>query len=152
MPLYFAYGSNMSRALMRQHCPLSAPVGCAELDQHRFIVTADGYASIVASPAHTVHGVLWQLDAGDVAALDAYEGVDVGLYRSEMVSVRHAAGTTQAMVYIGRNGQPGAPKPGYLELVLEAASDWNLPRAYTAALARWAPSPDGLRAFRRSGA
>jgi gamma-glutamylcyclotransferase (GGCT)/AIG2-like uncharacterized protein YtfP len=148
MPLYFAYGSNMSRALMRQHCPRSQSIGGAVLDRHRFIVTADGYASIIASPSHVVHGVLWRLDARDVAALDAYEGMEVGLYRSGVRPVRHAGGIAQALVYIGRTCRPGAPKPGYLELVLAAANEWKLPRAYTAALARWAPSLDGLRAPR----
>jgi hypothetical protein len=141
----------MSCALMRRHCSLSAPIGSAVLDQHRFIVTADGYASIIAAPAHQVHGVLWRLDARDVAALDAYEGLDVGLYRMGIRPVRHAGGMAQAMVYIGRTCRPGPPKPGYLELVLAAANEWKLPRAYTAALARWAPSHDGLRATRRIG-
>jgi hypothetical protein len=150
MPLYFAYGSNMSRPLMRQHCPLSAPISNAVLDRHRFIVTADGYASIVASPVHKVHGVLWRLDARDVAALDVYEGLDVGLYRSGVRPVRHAGGIAKAMVYIGRNCLPGRPRLGYLEVVLDAANEWKLPRAYIAELARWAPGLDGLRA-RRSG-
>ena len=151
MPLYFAYGSNMSRVLMRRHCPLSAPMDTGVLDRHRFIVTADGYASIVASPAHQVHGVLWRLDARDLAALNAYEGLDVGLYRTGVRPVRHAGGIAQAMVYIGRTCRLGPPKPGYLELVLAAANEWKLPRAYTVSLARWAPSLDGLRATRKIG-
>ena len=80
MPLYFAYGSNMSRALMRRHCPHARPLGTAVLDHHRFIVMADGYASIVRHPGHEVHGVLWQLTPRDVDALNAYESIDTGLY------------------------------------------------------------------------
>ena len=51
MPLHFAYGSNKSRALMRQHCPQARALGTAVLTHHRFIVMADGYASIVRRTA-----------------------------------------------------------------------------------------------------
>ena len=40
MPLHFAYGSNMSCALMRQHCPQARPLGTAVLTHHRFIAMA----------------------------------------------------------------------------------------------------------------
>src|SRR5262245_24529820 len=116
MLLYFAYGSNMSRALMRKHCPQTQPIGNAVLDSHRFIVTTDGYASIAPSSADQVHGVLWRLAACDVAALNAYEGVDAGLYRLGVRPVRHAAGMARALVYMGRTCRPGRPRPGYLEL------------------------------------
>jgi hypothetical protein len=57
MPVHFAYGSNMSRALMREHCPQARALGTAVLDHHRFIVMAEGYASVVSRPGHAVHGV-----------------------------------------------------------------------------------------------
>ena len=142
MPLYFAYGSNMSRALMRRHCPHARPLGTAVLDHHRFIVMADGYASIVRHPGREVHGVLWPLSPRDVDALNAYESIDTGLYCRRVHPVRHAGGVASALVYIGRSSRPGRPRPGYLACVLAAARDWDLPRSYTNALARWA-APGG---------
>jgi len=139
MPLHFAYGSNMSRALMRAHCPRSRPLGIAVLDHHRFIVMAEGYASVVPAPGQEVHGVLWRLSPRDVAALDAYESLDTGLYRACLLPVRHAGSVTPARVYIGRSSQQGRSRPGYMECVLAAAHDWNLPRPYIDALAQWAP-------------
>ena len=50
MTLYFAYGSNMSRALMRARCPTAREVGTATLAGHRLIITSDGYASVVPEP------------------------------------------------------------------------------------------------------
>ena len=38
MPLHFAYGSNMSCALMRQHYPQARPLGTAVLTHHRFFI------------------------------------------------------------------------------------------------------------------
>jgi hypothetical protein len=173
MTLYFAYGSNMSRAPMRARCPTAREAGTATLADHRLIITSDGYASIVPEPGGIVHGLLWRLAPRDVAALNAYESLDTGLYRIVTLPVRlapvpakwtpvrrrehapnedpgaqRAPGARQvpAMVYVGRTRRPGLPRPGYLEAVLAAARELELPDDYVAALARWRPS--GLRASR----
>ena len=142
MTLYFAYGSNMDRALMRSHCPGAVALGRAVLDHHRFIIMADGYASIVPRPGVTVHGVLWRVTARDLAALNIYESVATGLYRSVTLPVRADGRSIASLVYIGRTPTEGRPKPGYLDLVVAAAEDWDLPKDYIGTLARWAaPSP-----------
>lgn len=138
--LHFAYGSNMSRALMRPRCPGALPIGLASLEGYAFMITADGYASVVRRPGATVHGVLWEVGPRDLAALHAYEAVDRGLYRAEMRPVRTAAGMRQALVYIGRSRVPGRPRPGYMDLVLNAARAWQLPEPYVKSLARWSVS------------
>ncbi len=140
MALYFAYGSNMSRALMRPRCPAAREVGCAELPGYRFVVTADGYASIVQAPGARVHGLLWRLGVRDLASLHAYENVAGGLYRIETVAVRVGARRLPALVYIARSRARGRPRPGYLALVLAAAQEIRLPSAYRRSLARLAPS------------
>ena len=58
MTLYFAYGSNMSRTLMRTHCPAAKEIGTAVLDGYRFVITADGYASIERRAGAVVHQAL----------------------------------------------------------------------------------------------
>ena len=67
MTHYFAYGSNMNRAMMRRHCPGAKAIGPAMLRGCRFIITIDGYGSIVPSRGGIVHGVLWRLTPRDVA-------------------------------------------------------------------------------------
>jgi cation transport regulator ChaC len=140
MTLYFAYGSNMSRPLMRPRCPSARELGVARLDGHRFIVTGDGYASIVPAPGGVVHGVLWRLAPRDLAALNAYERLDQGLYRAATLPVRSGARRVAALVYIGCSRAEGVPRPGYIQLVLAAARDVGLPAGYIGELARWAPS------------
>jgi cation transport regulator ChaC len=146
MTLYFAYGSNMSRALMRRHCPTAKEIGTAVVEGHRFVITADGFASIERHPGGVVHGVLWRLTPRDFAALNIYEGVGTGLYHCRRLTVRHARQQYNVLVYIARPRGPGKPRPGYLELVIAAARDWNLPQPYLSELARWSCS--GLNAAR----
>jgi len=136
---YFAYGSNMSETLMRAHCPNAQVLGCAVLVGWRFLVTTSGYASIAPAPGQRVHGVLWWLTPRDRAALNAYESVDSGLYRSRVVPVSAAGRRVPALIYIGRSATFGRPKPGYLETVVAAAQAWSLPPDYVAGLQRWAP-------------
>jgi gamma-glutamylcyclotransferase (GGCT)/AIG2-like uncharacterized protein YtfP len=139
MTLHFAYGSNMSRALMRPRCPSAREVGVATLDGFRFIVTADGYASVVRAPGGCVHGLVWRLAPGDRVALDAYEAVAQGLYRAVTLPVRIGARRAAALVYVGRSRAPGLPRAGYLEIVLAAARELGLPAAHVDALSRWRP-------------
>jgi cation transport regulator ChaC len=140
MTLYFAYGSNMSRALMRKHCPAAKEAGTALLPGYRFVITSDGYASIVLAPGETVHGVLWRLTPRDVSALNAYESLDSGLYSKTTMPVDADGRRIAAMVYVGRSAAEGRPKPGYLDVVLAAARDWGLPEPYVRSLGRWSPT------------
>ena len=111
MTLYFAYGSNMSRALMRPRCPAAREIGLARLDGWRFMIMREGYASIVPASGGAVHGLLWRLTPRDIAALNAYERLDQGLYRTATVTVRCGARRVAAQFgqnafLAGRRGRP----------------------------------------------
>jgi hypothetical protein len=139
--LHFAYGSNMDRAIMRTYAPAASPLGVAVLADHRFIISADGYASVEAARAHAVYGVLWRLTARDRVTLDAWENLAAGMYCARYLPVRRSPWRRQALVYVARRrGFFGRPKPGYMELVLAAARAWNLPGDYVAALEAWLPA------------
>jgi hypothetical protein len=140
MTWYFAYGSNMSRALMHARCPGARAFGTATLAGWRFIITADGYGSIAPQAGTVVHGVLWRLGPRDVAAINAYESVDSGLYTRRVLPVRCGARLRPALVYVAPKGGAGTPRPAYIQLVIEAAGEWELPRRYVHSLQRWAPS------------
>jgi hypothetical protein len=138
--LHFAYGSNMSRTLMHRRCPTAVAIGTARLDHWRFLVTRDGYASIVPAPGDAVQGVLWRLSPRDLAAVNAYESLDSGLYRRRMLPVICGRQRVAALVYVGRERRAGRPRPGYQDLVVQAARDWDLPDDYIRALQRWSPT------------
>jgi gamma-glutamylcyclotransferase (GGCT)/AIG2-like uncharacterized protein YtfP len=136
--LHFAYGSNMSVALMRRRCPHARLEGGACLPGYRFVVMRSGYASVAPAPGSSVHGLLWRLTPRDVAALNAYENLDGGLYRAVTVAVVSHRRRRAALVYIGCDRACGRPRPGYLDIVTQAARDAGFPPRYLGCLTRWA--------------
>ena len=109
MMLHFAYGSNMSRAQMGVRCPGAKALGTATLRalavRHRGAVAM---ARSRRAPGAFVHGVLWRVGARDLAAINAYENLDSGLYVRRIVPVRHGARLLPALVYIlRRHGEGG---------------------------------------------
>jgi hypothetical protein len=126
MPLHFAYGSNMSRPHMRARCPEARALGTTTLPRWRFIIGRDGFASLVRQPGSRVYGVIWRLSTRDIAAINAFENVQSGLYLRRRLPIRMPL-SAPALVYIARRRGPGRPRPGYIHQVLEAARDWDLP-------------------------
>lgn len=123
---YFAYGSNMIAADMKQRAPEAIEAGNATLEGFEFVIAQSGYASIVPAAGSRVYGVLWQISAADERSLDAYEGVDEGLYRKE----QHRVGEVVAMVYVETSERRGRPLPGYLETIVHAAVLRGFPDEY----------------------
>jgi gamma-glutamylcyclotransferase (GGCT)/AIG2-like uncharacterized protein YtfP len=137
--LHFAYGSNMHRAVMRRHAPTAEPVGVATLADYRFVITADGYASVAPKVGMVVYGLLWRITPRDRVTLDAWENIDGGLYTAETLPVREAQQSRPALVYIARERPEGQPRAGYMEVVIEAARALELPADYIALLEEWLP-------------
>jgi gamma-glutamylcyclotransferase (GGCT)/AIG2-like uncharacterized protein YtfP len=133
--LYFAYGTNMTRARMAEHCAAAIFVSLARLDGWKFRICQPGYATIIPQSGARVHGVLWQLGEEDFAALDDYEKVGDGLYRRSEIGL---ADGRVALVYLACDTRPGVPCAGYIEEIIAAARDWGLPTRYVQAeIARW---------------
>jgi gamma-glutamylcyclotransferase (GGCT)/AIG2-like uncharacterized protein YtfP len=150
--LHFAYGSNMHRGLMRARCPDASVVWRALLQGYRFVITRDGYASVMPERGGVVHGLLWSISPRDLAALNAYENIDAGLFRRVLLSVQTHGRSAKALVYIGRSGAPGRARAGYMELVATAAREAGLSSDYVAGLERLlalpgraAVAPNGVR-------
>src|SRR5437660_3158160 len=101
MPLYFAYGANMSTEGMARRCPRSKPLGLARLEGHRLAVMREGWLTAVRDPRSAVHGILWDLALSDAPVLDHYEGAPQGLYRKVAQAVIASAGPKRALVYFG---------------------------------------------------
>jgi gamma-glutamylcyclotransferase (GGCT)/AIG2-like uncharacterized protein YtfP len=137
MTLHFAYGANMSRDVMARYAPGAEPIGPAELPNHRFIITGDGYASAEPAQGSAVHGVLWRITPRDRVSLDVWENTKGGLYSADALAVRCDGRSAAALVYRARPSGEGRPRPGYMDLVIEAAREWKLPEHYIGELHIW---------------
>ena len=128
-------------------------VGLAELRDHRltFPLTSHdwggGVSSVGVAHGESVWGVVYELGAADLAALDGYEGY-VGpldqhnVYDRETMSVQLVRADDgsfprrlHAWIYLARSANPSRPSRRYLEAVLRGARHHRLPDDYVARLA-----------------
>ena len=131
---YFSYGSNMASAGMAERCAAPSVLGVATVPGYRFGIAKQGYATMVPEPGSSVHGLLWSLTEEDLAALDHYEGVPAGHYTRTTIPVQFGGKPMEAQVYLAADPTPGTPRPGYLEMVIAAARELDLPPEYIAML------------------
>ncbi len=138
--LYFAYGSNMDRAHMARLCPQAEPYGVASLRSYKYVIAASGFATVIPWPGSFVHGVLWKVGPKEIAALDRYEDVAAGLYRAVQLPIKYDGRLLRALLYLGTGDKSGVTPPGYVEKILAAAKEWNLPADYIDYLAKQGPA------------
>jgi gamma-glutamylcyclotransferase (GGCT)/AIG2-like uncharacterized protein YtfP len=138
--LYFAYGANLEPRRFRRRCPGATAIGRARLPDHRLAFTRysrperGGVADIVADAGAEVWGVLWEIDAACIAALDDYEGAPHA-YRRETVRVIDDAGAEHdAMAYVANRTGSFPPSPQYLAIITEGARAHGLPEEYVRTL------------------
>jgi hypothetical protein len=139
--VYFAYGSNMSTARLRERMPSCKPLGTATLPGHalRFhkrSTDKSGKCNAFASGNEdSVVGVLFSFDPADRTKLDKAEGVGAG-YEHVMVTVINEKGRRRKVLtylatpdYIDDSLKPYG---WYKDFVLSGGREHGLPPAYIA--------------------
>lgn len=139
MQPYFAYGSNLDVTQMTRRCPDATDPRPASLADHDWLINERGVATVEPLDGSLVHGVLWQISDHDLAVLDSAEGVPVR-YRRDRMTVQTDDGPTDAWVYVDPRVEPGAPRPGYLERIIDGAVHHGLPLRWLEYLRRWDPA------------
>lgn len=152
--LYFAYGSNMLPRRLRLRAPSAVFVATGTVHGHMLVfdkVSVDGSSKCnirrSSSRVDRVHGVLFEIDAGDRPALDRAEELGRG-YREEIVRVSTDSGARQALTYVALVTDPErAPYDWYKAFVVAGAEANGLPEAYVERLRRVASvrDPDAAR-------
>lgn len=115
---------------MARLCPLAEPYGTASLRSYKYVMAASGYATVVPWPGSFVHGVLWKVGPREIAALDRYEDVAGGLYRAVQLPIKFNDRLLRALIYLAIGDKTGATPPGYVDKIVAAAKEWNLPADY----------------------
>ena len=133
---YFAYGSNMDAQQMQRRCPTTRRLGTAVLSRHRFQIDGRGVATVTACAGLSVHGVVWDITDADEASLDRYEGVP-NFYVKQCCMVRFDDTVASTLIYCSTNYSTGSPRSGYLQKIITAAEDNDLPSDYVMELKSW---------------
>jgi len=139
--VYFAYGSNMSTARLRERMPSCTPLGIASLPGHalRFHKRSRDKSgkcnAFACGNDHSVIGVLFSFDPAERARLDEAEGVGSG-YEHAMVTVINDKSRRQKVLtyvatpdYIDDNLKPYG---WYKDFVLAGSTEHRLPPEYIA--------------------
>jgi hypothetical protein len=127
----------MATAELRAVCPGAEPLGAARLDDYRLAFLRRsrrwdaGAADIREAPGDAVWGVLHELPAAELGALDAREGLGHAYDRIE-VEVSVVGSARRAFAYRGLAPEPRelAPDPRYLDLMVVGANEHGLPPDY----------------------
>jgi len=87
--LYFAYGSNLSTKYVRNYTPSAVFIQRAflpnfHLEFRRYSDNLKGgISTIIEAPGEMVHGVIYDVEAREIEALDVLEKVPLGVYKRE---------------------------------------------------------------------
>ena len=140
MTLYAAYGSNMDPIQMQRRAPHSPARGSGWLNGWRLTFGGEdmgwqgALATVVEEPGSQVFVMLYDVPEWDEAALDQWEGSDLGLYRKTRVRVDTLDGNTLAWLYVLDDYEGGLPSARYLGIMADAAEAADAPGDYVAEL------------------
>ncbi|MFB6248924.1 MAG: gamma-glutamylcyclotransferase family protein [Salinibacter sp.] len=154
--LYFGYGSNMLTARLRARVPSATPRSTGHVDGYRLRFhkrsqDGSGKCNIVPADDAAVYGVVFDVDAGELDALDEAEQRGRGYERCDV----HVRGTSASVKAFAYTAQPAyiddalLPYEWYHALVLAGAREHKLPAPYTARLESIRSYPDPNEARRR---
>lgn len=140
MALYAAYGSNLDPHRMADRAPASPVFATGWLHGWRLTFAGgdvgwDGaLATVVEDAAGSVFVMLYDVPVVDEAALDAWEGTDLGLWRKLRVRVRAVGEEHLAWLYVLDAYEGGLPSAHYLGVIADAAEAGGAPHSYVSRL------------------
>ena len=131
---YFAYGSNLSSRFIRDYTPSATFVMKADLPNYKVEFRhyskdlGGGISSIIETPGALVRGVIYEVEALELAALDTLESVPEGIYRRDTYCVMgedsrwHRADLYRVSTPTG----PYTPSNAYVDFMIEGAREHGL--------------------------
>jgi hypothetical protein len=139
--VYFAYGSNMSTAQLREHLPRCKPLGVAtlpghELRFHKRDTDKSGKCNAFATgDDNRVVGVLISFDPAERAKLDEAEGVGSGFEHAMVTVINEKGRRRKVLIYLASPDHVDdglKPYHWYKDLVLAGGKEHGLPPEYLA--------------------
>ncbi len=155
---YFAYGSNMMTARLRQRVPSAEFVSRAVLTGHKLLfhkysIDGSGKCNIwkTEEASDRVYGVVFEISDDEKKPLNRYEGLGNGYENIDVLVVQDNNFEIQARTYYATEIRSGLkPFHWYKLHVLEGAKEHNLPDYYISYIAGFEsqPDPDRVRSDR----
>ena len=130
--LYFAYGSNLNHAQMKNRCIGSKYIKKFILRDYKLIFSYRdpkepyGYGNIEKKRGSKVPGAIWKITKRDEVELDRYEGVRIGSYYKEYFTWKG----NKVLVYIQSKYIKKTPHSRYLQTIIKGYKDCNLDMRY----------------------
>src|SRR5690349_8569057 len=121
--LYFAYGSNLNRRLIKRTAARAKPIAAARLDGYRLAFRR--FIDIVPDKNGAVWGAVYEITPACERALDAYEDFPA-LYRKIAVTVDVGGESREAMAYVMNETGFAPPELAYFTLIAQGYRDWKL--------------------------
>ena len=144
---YFAYGSNMQidtlcgrRGLVCHRALAARARGWRVVfDKPPLLPIGESFANLIPDPEAEAFGVLYEIDAAELAHIDVTEGVLIGNYdrveiAAEPLSDRQATSLTAHTLISERRNPALRPSERYMALLIAGAREHGLPEHYIAAL------------------
>ena len=135
---YFAYGSNMLTARLRERVPFATPIGIGQLEGHALRWDKRSWrdgsgkcdAEFTGKRSDVVWGVVFEIDPEEKLALDQAEGLGNG-YMEKAVNILTEAGPITAVTYLATDKDASLrPYHWYKALVIAGAREHGLPSSY----------------------
>ena len=130
---YFAYGSELSKKQMKEHCPDSKPASIVTLHNYKLVFVGwsrkwrGGVASIKPFRGEKVFGAIYEISEEDLRRLDKYEGYP-DIYTRMKIAVTNDFGEQiEAVTYV-KVGQLEETEPSRecLSAIQQGYRDWGI--------------------------
>jgi len=126
--LYFAYGSNLDDAQMRERCANARVLGRATLPNYALVFGGFSHrwggavASVVRAKGARVEGLLYALDGVDLRALDRFEGHPFAYERVIKLVLDESGRRRRVMTYLQPEDtfEAWAPQQSYFTVLWRA--------------------------------
>jgi hypothetical protein len=123
--LYLAYGSNLNKEQMRLRCPNAQPLHGIVINNYRLVFKY--IADIEPYKDSILYAGLWRITEKCEKHLDAYEGVDSGLYHKKYFVYKE-----EKVLYYKMNEEDtylSPPSPSYRKTIKKGYKNFRLPIA-----------------------
>lgn len=139
--VYFAYGSNMSTARLRERMPSCKPLGIATLPGHelrfhkRSVDKSAKCNALATGNENSVIGVLFSFDPAERAELDKAEGVGIGYEHATVTVINDKGRRRKVLTYLATSDYIDdslKPYSWYKDFVLAGGREHGLSPEYIA--------------------